>query len=319
MRMIYDGYIFENYYYIIGGKILEMKREGENLMSRQGYIEVSGGKVWYEKFGKNTTRTPVIILHGGPGSSCYSLQGLKALEEDRPVILYDQLGCGRSDWPTDPSLWQLDRFVEELTQIRGALNLDEIHILGHSWGTTLAASYCLTNPIGVKSVIFSSPCLSAPLWEQDQRRNLKKLPKEIQETIIRCEEKGTTDSKEYQEATKKFNSEFVCRLDPYPEFLKQGSHFRNPDVYNIMWGPSEFTVLGKLKEYDCTSKLKEITCPTLYTCGRFDEATPETTEYYSSLTPGSKFHVFEHSAHMPYVEEAEEYILVISEFLNSVD
>jgi proline iminopeptidase len=288
-------------------------------MYKQGYIEVSGGKVWYEKFEKNTKGTPVIILHGGPGSSCYSLQGLKALEEDRTVILYDQLGCGRSDRPTDPSLWRLERFVEELGQIRRALDLDEIHILGHSWGTTLAAAYCLTKPSGVKSVIFSSPCLSAPLWEQDQRRNLKKLPTEIQDTIIRCEKNGTTDSKEYLEANEKFNSEFVCRLDPYPEYLKQGSHFKNPEVYNIMWGPSEFTVSGNLKEFDCTTQLKELTCPTLYTCGRFDEATPETTEFYSSQTPGSKFHVFEHSAHMPYVEEPEEYMRVMSEFLKSVD
>lgn len=109
-------------------------------MYEDGFIPVSGGKVWYQKFGKKNSSTPVIILHGGPGSSCYSLQGLKNLEKDRPVIFYDQLGCGKSDRPTDKSLWHIDRFVEELAQVRSALNLDEVHILGHSWGTTLAAA-----------------------------------------------------------------------------------------------------------------------------------------------------------------------------------
>ncbi|MDQ0200165.1 proline iminopeptidase-family hydrolase [Neobacillus ginsengisoli] len=288
-------------------------------MYENGYVEVPGGRVWYQKFDKNTKQTPVIILHGGPGSSCYSLQGLKVLEEDRPVIFYDQLGCGKSDRPSDASLWRIDRFVEEVAQVRNSLNLDEVHILGHSWGTTLAAEYCLTNPSGIKSVIFSSPCLSAPLWEKDQDRNLQKLPKEIQDTLKKCEEIGTTDSAEYKEATEEFNKQFVCRLNPFPEFLKKGSHLKNPEVYNIMWGPSEFHVKGNLKDFDCTKQLKEITCPTLFTCGRFDEATPETTEYYSSQTPHSKFHVFEKSAHMPYIEEPDEYLRIVKEFMKSVD
>ncbi|PLR81213.1 proline iminopeptidase-family hydrolase [Bacillus sp. V33-4] len=288
-------------------------------MYEQGYVNVNGGKVWYEIHNKDASGTPVIVLHGGPGSSSYSLQGLKELSKDRPVILYDQLGCGRSDRPEDESLWRINRFVEELAQIREALNLDEAHILGHSWGTTLAAAYALTQPAGIKSVIFSSPCLSAPLWEQDQKRNIEKLPLKIQETIKRCEENGTTDSEEFKEAIGEFNKRFVCRLDPYPQWLKEGAHFKNPEVYQIMWGPSEFSVMGNLKTFDCTSQLKEITCPTIFTCGRFDEATPASTEYFSSLASNSSFHVFENSAHLPYVEEPEEYLEVIYEFLKSVD
>jgi proline iminopeptidase len=293
--------------------------KGEIIMVQEGFVEVTGGKVAYQKFYENGGGTPVIVLHGGPGSSCYSLQGLKALAADRPVIFYDQLGCGKSDRPTDTSLWMLERFVEELGQVRSGLNLDEVHILGHSWGTTLAAAYALTKPKGVKSIIFSSPCLSAPLWEQDQRRNLKKLPKDVQEIIERCEETGETDSQEYREATEKFNKEFVCRIERDPKVLEEGRKYRNPEVYNIMWGPSEFTVRGNLKHFDSTSQLHEITCPTLFTCGRFDEATPESTEYYSSLAPNSKFHVFENSAHTPYIEERDEYLKVIGDFLNLID
>ncbi|WP_462413548.1 proline iminopeptidase-family hydrolase [Neobacillus sp. Marseille-QA0830] len=287
-------------------------------MYEEGLVDVTGGRVWYQKYDEGTGRIPVIILHGGPGSSSYSLQDLKALKADRPVILYDQLGCGRSDRPTDSSLWRLERFVEEVGQLREALSLEEVHILGHSWGTTLAAAYCLTQPEGVKSVVFSSPCLSAPLWEQDQKRNLKKLPVEVQETIERCEENGTTDSEEFNQAIEVFSQHFVRRI-PKPEHLQNGDQYRNPEIYNLMWGPSEFTVTGNLKTFDCTSQLKEIKCPTLFTCGFYDEATPETTQYYSSLTPGSKFHVFENSAHMAYMEEPQEFLRVIGEFLKRVD
>jgi proline iminopeptidase len=297
-----------------------MDKQGETTMGQEGYIEVTGGRVWFQLHNKNSSETPVIILHGGPGSSCYSLQGLSAIAEDRPVLLYDQLGCGRSDRPTDTTLWNLDRFVEELAQLRKALKLEEVHILGHSWGTTLAAAYYLTKPSGVKSIIFSSPCLSAPLWEQDQARNLKKLPLEVQETIERCEETGNTDSEEFKKAISEFSKRFVCRLEtePDPEWVKQGSQYRNSEIYNIMWGPSEFSVKGNLKYFDCTERLSEISCPTLYTCGRYDEATPESTGYFSSLTPNSKFHVFENSAHMAYFEEKEEYLKVMRDFLNSV-
>ncbi|MCA1322227.1 proline iminopeptidase-family hydrolase [Bacillus tianshenii] len=285
----------------------------------EGFIEVTGGKVWYQKHEGKKDGVPVIVLHGGPGSSHYSLQGLRILAEDRPVIFYDQLGCGKSDRPTDTTLWNLERFVEELGQIKEALSLEDFHILGHSWGTTLAAAYYLSNPEGVKSIIYSSPCLSAPLWAEDQEKNRELLHVDVQQTLRICEENGTTDSKEYKDATAIFNKHFVCRLDPFPEFLKKGAHFKNPEVYNIMWGPSEFHVTGNLKDFDCTSELKDIHVPTLYTCGRYDEATPSSTEYFSSLTPNGKFHVFEQSAHMPYLEEPEEYVRVIGSFLKEVD
>jgi len=289
-------------------------------MYQEGFVEVTGGRVWYQKFEGGGNGTPLIVLHGGPGSSCFSLQGLKGLSVDRPVILYDQLGCGRSDRPKDNSLWRIERFVEELGQVREALDLKDVHILGHSWGTTLAAAYALTKPDGIKSIIFSSPCLSAPLWEQDQKRNLKELPIEIQETIKRCEENGTTDSEEFEAAIEVFNKHFVNRLKKQPEWLeKRPAGYRNSEIYNIMWGPSEFTVLGNLKEFDCTPQLKEMTCKTFYTCGRFDEATPMTTEYFSRLTPDSAFYVFEKSAHMAYIEEEDEYLRVMGNFLTSVD
>ncbi|SHG87775.1 proline iminopeptidase-family hydrolase [Ornithinibacillus halophilus] len=289
------------------------------MTEKEGYIDVTGGKVWYRIHNPEAAGIPVIILHGGPGSSHWSLQGLRELATDRPVILYDQLGCGKSDRPTDESLWKIDRFVEELHQIKDALNLDTFNILGHSWGTTLAAAYYLKHPDGVNSIIFSSPCLSAPMWAKDQDANRKKLPLEVQETLRICEENGLTDSEEYKQATEIFNNHFVCRLENKPEFLKEGAALKNRHVYNMMWGPSEFHVTGNLRNFDCTKELKTFTIPTLYTCGRYDEATPESTSYFSKQTPESKLHIFEESAHMPYIEQPEEYLRVTHNFLKIND
>lgn len=157
------------------------------------------------------------------------------------------------------------------------------------------------------------------MWAKDQEENRKKLPLDVQQTLTNCEENDTTDSAKYKAATAIFNSHFVCRLDPNPEFLKKGANYKNPDVYQIMWGPSEFNVTGNLKDFDCTSRLKNIQIPSLFTCGRYDEATPASTESFAALTPNSKFHVFEQSAHMAYLEEQEEYERVMREFLKAQD
>jgi proline iminopeptidase len=285
----------------------------------EGFINVTGGKVWYQKHDEGTNNAPLLILHGGPGSSHWSLQGLRELANVRPVILYDQLGCGNSDRPEDTSLWNIDRFVEEVRQLKEGLGLEAFHILGHSWGTTLAAAYYLKHPEGIQSIIFSSPCLSAPLWAEDQAKNIEKLPQHVQSVIRECEDKGNTESVEYKEAVKIFNDHFVCRLSDSerPTFLKEGANYRNSEIYTIMWGSSEFHVAGNLKHFDCTPDLHKITIPTLYTCGRYDEATPESTAYFSRLTPHSKYHVFENSAHMPYIEEREEYFQVMRNFLSN--
>ncbi|MEK5389526.1 proline iminopeptidase-family hydrolase [Margalitia sp. FSL K6-0131] len=284
----------------------------------EGYVSVTGGKVYYKKVG-NGEKTPVILLHGGPGGTHVPFFKLEELGDERPVIFYDQLGSGRSDKPDDLSLWHVERFVEELGQIREALGLSQLHILGHSWGTMLAASYLLTKPEGVKSVIFSSPCLSAPEWERDQEVHLKQLPQDVQDILAKHEREGTTDSEEYKTAMKEFNKRFVYRLESKPKETETEYAKSNAVVYNTMWGPSEFCTTGNLKSFDVTNRLKEIQIPALFTCGRFDEATPSTVEAQSRKLPGARFHVYENSAHLAYLEEPEEYIRVVREFLASAD
>ncbi|MFC4714264.1 proline iminopeptidase-family hydrolase [Planococcus dechangensis] len=282
---------------------------------KEGFIPVTGGNVWYRITG-NGPGIPLLILHGGPGSKSSTSDPLRQLGSERPVIHYDQLGSGKSDRPTDTALWTVERFVEELGQVIQALQLEEVHLLGHSWGTMLAATYLLKQPKGVRSVMFSGPALDAQRWEQDQRRYLKQFPQDFQETIERSEREGTTDSADYQEAMTAYYKRHMCRVDPWPEEMVEDMKGMNHQVYNFMWGASEFTVTGTLKHFDATTRLHEIKVPALFTCGRFDEATPEATEYYASLVPDAEFHVFENSSHMPGVEEPEAYVEKVREWIN---
>ncbi|MDQ0427425.1 proline iminopeptidase [Planomicrobium stackebrandtii] len=281
----------------------------------EGFITVTGGKVWYRISGDDPG-IPLLILHGGPGSKSSDNDPLRQLGTERPIIHYDQLGCGKSDRPTDTELWTVERYVEELEQVITALKLEEVHILGHSWGTMLAASYLSKKPKGVCSIIFSGPALDAQRWERDQRNYLKQFPQEVQDTIEQSEREGTTDSAEYKQAMMDFYKKHMCRVDPWPKEMQEDLDEMNQQIYNFMWGASEFTVTGTLKNFDATGYLHEIEIPALFACGRFDEATPEATEYYAGLVPGAEFHVFENSSHMPGIEEPEAYLEMVREWVN---
>ncbi len=285
---------------------------------REGYVDVPGGRVWYEVVGDGD-RTPLIILHGGPGSTHFGMEPLRALADQRPVVFYDQLGCGASDRPDDLGLWRTERFVEELDQLRKSLGLHEAHILGHSWGTMLAADYYLAHPKVVVSLVMSSPCISIKRWVADCAEYRRKLPEDVQKVLDRHEAAGTTDAAEYKQATEEFNKRHVFRMDPLPEAVVRGRKGRGQIVYETMWAPNEFYMTGNLKGYDRSGRLGEIKVPTLFSCGRVDEAAPATTEWYHSLTPGSDLVVYENSAHMPMWEETDRYVTVVRDFLRRAE
>ncbi len=287
-------------------------------LTREGHISVPGGRVWYKIVGSGDT-IPILVLHGGPGSPHNYLKPLESLSDERPVVFYDQLGCGNSDRPEDPNLWHTERFVEELAKVRQSLNLEQAHILGHSWGSMLAIDYALTKPEGIMSLILASPCLSVPRWIEDTAIYRKKLLIEVQEVLDRNEVAGTTDSEEYEAAVMEFNRRHLYRLDPWPEVLEQTMAGAGLQVYHTMWGPSEFFIIGNLANYDSTSCLGEIAIPTLLTCGRYDEASPDATAWYQSLIPQAEIAIFENSSHMPHLEEMELYLQVVQEFLNGID
>ena len=285
----------------------------------EDYVNVTGGRVWYRIVGGRTGATPLLLLHGGPGAPSYYLESLAALADERPVIFYDQLGCGRSERPSDPTLWRVDRFVEELGQIREALDLTEVHLLGHSWGALLAVEYMATEPRGVLSLILASPALDVPRWSRDAAGLRADLPIETQKTLSRHERAGTTDSPEYQAATDLFYRRHFCRLDPWPVELEDTFSNFGAEVYNSMWGPTEFNVTGSLKDYDRPERLKALAIPVLFTTGRHDLATPEAVASFHALVPSSQLVIFERSGHMTMLDETEHYVEVVRGFLTKVE
>ena len=285
---------------------------------QEGFVDVEGGRVWYRIVGSGN-ETPLLLLHGGPGAPSYYLNPLEGVAVDRPVIFYDQLEAVRSDRPTDVSLWTVDRFVRELGDVRDALGLDRVHILGHSWGTMLAVDYMLTNPEGVSSLILASPALSAHRWAEDADRLLAQLPEDVQEAIRSHDAAGTTDDPEYQEAMMEYYKRYFSMSVPWSPDLLRAFEDLNTDVYGLMWGPSELAATGTLKDYEREDRLPDLDLPVLFTAGRYDEATPETVEHYRSLVPGAQIAILENSAHMTMLDEPEAYVEIVRRFLSDVE
>jgi proline iminopeptidase len=290
----------------------------EHYRHETGLIHTKRGKVWFKKtLGGN--KLPVVTLHGGPGFPHDYLENLEELSKDRTVVFYDQLGCGRSDRPTDESLWKVETFVEGLEELRNALGFNQIHLLGSSWGTMLAVDYTLKFPERVKSLVLSSPCLSAHYWSEDAKILCAEMGEEWNRKRLAQEEAGTTSSPEFQALVKEFNLKYVYRVVPPSPVIARALSCAGYPTYKIMWGPAEFRLTGNLKNYDRVGDLPRITHPTLFTCGRFDEARPETAQLYASKMKSARVKVFEKSAHLAHLEEPVAYISEVSRFLASVD
>lgn len=286
--------------------------------TREGYVDVPGGRVWYQVVGAGDA-VPLVTVHGGPGGTHDYLEPLAGLADERPVIFYDQLGAGKSDQPDDMSLWHNDRFVDELGQVINAVTPGRRHLLGHSWGTILATEYALRQPPGLLSLILASPCLSVPRYATTAAALRATLPADVQAVLDRHEAAGTTDSEEYQAASMAFYTRHLCRLDPWPDALVRAFSQLNQTIYAHMQGPSEFTITGIHRDYDVTGRLAEIRVPTLFTCGRHDEMRPEDVAWYHRLLPGSELVVFEQSSHVAHLEEPERYLQVVRDFLRRAE
>lgn len=299
-----------------------MEQKGKSSMTnypcREGYISVTGGRVWYQVIGAGDA-IPLLALHGGPGLPHDYLEPLAELADERPVIFYDQLGCGRSDRPEDESLWHMERFVEELGQVREALGLTQVHLLGQSWGTMLAIDYALLQPTDLVSLNLAGPVASVPRCMEDAYYLVTLLPAEVQATLRQHIAAGTTDSPEYQQAAEVFNLRHLCQVQPIPDSLQRAAASIGVQVFRTMWGPTDLDCTGNLKDYDRTARLGEITVPTLFTCGHDDICTPAATAWYHELMPGSEMVVFEQSSHSPQLEEPELFLQVLRDFLQRVE
>lgn len=291
----------------------------DNLAPRQGFIDVPGGPVWYRISGSGPG-IPILALHGGPGGVSCGFARLEPLGELRPVVRYDQLGTGRSGRPDDLSLWTVERYVEELHVLRTKLGLTQMHLLGHSWGASLAAAYVLAKGTeGIASVVFSSPLLSTPLWVRDASLQRRQLPEDVQRTLAEHEKAGTTDSKEYLAASEiYYERHMYAGKRPVPPGECKGAP-ESQVIYEYMWGPQEFFATGTLLDFDITARLHEIDVPVLFMTGEFDEARPETVAGFQKLIPGAQFTVIRDAGHATLSKQPVQYLSVLKNFLESVE
>lgn len=286
--------------------------------STEGFVDVPGGRVFYRIIGDGPG-TPILALHGGPGGTSCRFEVLAPLASERRIVFYDQLGSGRSVAPDDSTLWRLPRFVDEVDAVRRSLQLDTIHLLGTSWGGALAAEYVLsTKPSGVRSVILSSPLISTPDWIADADSLRGTLPADVQAALDRHEAAGTLDHPEYQAATDSFYARYVRRL-PVADQAECAGVTSNRAIYEYMWGPTEFTSTGSLRQWSRAEDLGRLNQPTLFIAGEFDEARPARLARYRARVPGAQLVVIPGAAHGVLREKTPEYIAALQAFLRRVE
>lgn len=290
---------------------------------KEGYLPFGKYETYYRIVNPEGKKTPLLFLHGGPGSTHNSFEALDflAYEDERPFIMYDQFGCGRSSFDDGhPELYCKKTWVEELANLRKGLNLKKVHLLGHSWGGMLAIIYLTDYPHeGIQSAVLSSTLSSASLWDKETHRLIKYLSKEDQKIIKECEKTGNYDSPEFQKASEDYLGMTVYAPSRWkgkvPPKGKSGKV-----AYKTAWGPSEFKPLGNLKDYEYTAKLGKIDVPVLLLNGGNDESTPyQNKVMYDRLKGKKKWVIFPDCLHKTYLEAPKTYGRILKEFLNGED
>lgn len=289
----------------------------EAVLTDSSRLEVDGGSMWYRATGTGTG-TPVILLHGGPGFSSFYLKPMEDLGTDRPVVRYDQLGSGKSDFLSDTTYFTVPRFVAQLEALREHLGFEQFHLYGHSWGTMLGIEYYRAHPERVASLVMASAALDAREWERHTRELLQTLPDSMVRAVETREAEQAYDAPDYQAALNEFYARYLW-LRPHPADLDSTFATFNPDIYGYMWGPSEFTVTGTLGDFDATPLLPNLDLPVLYTVGEFDEANPETIARFGEMTPGARVVVIPDAAHMTGWDNPEADVAAVRSFLQEVD
>jgi proline iminopeptidase len=280
-------------------------------------LPITGGyEVWVKQVGVG--EVPVLTLHGGPGFPHFYLECFEDfLPPDRIRFwYYDQLGCGFSDQPDDPSLWTVERFREEVEQVRDGLGVERLVLYGQSWGGMLAIEYALAYPQHVSRLVVSNMTASIPAYVRHVTALRNALPPDVSDAMRRFEDRGDYEAPEYQELLlTHLYAEHLCRLDPWPEPMMRSFLRMNAQVYNTMQGPSEFTVTGSFKDWDRWADLPRIEVPTLLLVGRYDTMAVADIERMGSLIPGARVVVCEKGSHLSMYDDQAAYFAALVPFL----
>ncbi len=266
----------------------------------------------YKVFTKRVGEGPITILalHGGPGCSYEYLECLeKHLPKDKfQIIYYDQLGSYNSDKPEDTRLYTLERFCDEVEEVRLALGLKDFYLFGQSWGALLAMEYTIKHQEHIKGLILSNITASIDSYESYINELRSKLPQEIQDKLHYYEARGDYANSEYEKVMfEEVYTRHVCRLTPWPEPVLQAFSHINPKVYQTIQGPNEFVITGNIKGWDRWNDIHTITVPTLILCGRHDTMNPADTIHMGKLIPNSTVKICENGSHLAMYDDADTY------------
>lgn len=283
---------------------------------RSGFVKVKGHSIYYEVHGDLSNGiTPLLVLHGGPGSAHNYLSPLAAMSNICPIIFYDQLGCGKSQVPTTDKFYKAEYFAVELEAVRKQLKLKQVHLYGHSWGGMLALEYLRIPRSGIESVILASAIINTKLYAKQAQALLRKINKKYPKIAARHEKAGTTGSDEYEKIYKQYTKRHLFRLANRPAETKGKS---DTFQYVKMWGPSEMQVQGNLKTWSGLKVLPTIKQPTLVISGQYDEVTPEHNKLAAKLVPNAKSVIIPGGSHLAHIEKTGLYLRALKDFIATV-
>ena len=279
--------------------------------------------VWTKKIGDGKIK--VLLLHGGPG---FTHDYFECFEDFLPkegieFYYYDQLGAGNSDIPTDTSLWNIPRFVEEVEQVRKGLGLDNFYLLGHSWGSMLAMEYLQKYQSHVKAAVLSNMTAGIKSYvSYSQKQKNEFLTKQELVIFDSLDSRKLYDSPVYQELLMtKLYTKNVCRLpiEKWPEPLMRAFKKANHTIYIQMQGVDEFHVTGNFKDWEMWDRLPNIKVPTLVIGGMYDEMNPDDMKKEGNLIPNSRTYLCPNGSHLSMYDDQQNYFKNLVAFFKDVD
>jgi proline iminopeptidase len=282
-------------------------------------------RVWTKRFGNNPT-AKLLLLHGGPASTHEYFEAADCYLPAANIeyYYYDQLGSGYSDQPDEPELWQVDRFVDEVEQVRIALGLDagNFFLLGHSWGGVLATEYALKYQRHLKGLVISNMMMSIPAYNEYARGVLMpEMDQEVLAEIKRLEAAGDTETPRYMELLKGHYEQHVLRIpiDQWPDPVQRGFAHINRSIYVPMQGPSELGASGVLANWDRTNDLESLDVPTLVIGATYDTMDPAHMEMVAGRIPHGRFLLCRNGSHMAMYDDQVTYFRGLIDFIIDID
>lgn len=286
----------------------------EGRVVREGYLPLAGALSGFRTYVRvvgdiQADKTPLVLLHGGPGSTHNSLELLDPIAELLPVVMYDQIGCGNSFVAGRDELWRMSTWEMELEQLLYALGIERAHVLGQSFGGMLALQYAFDYKEQIATLILSSTLSSSKLWADEGHRLARSLDFDVWRELSAAELAGDFTGDAYAKALDVYMNSFCydtnnpdlpeCVLRPKP---KGGT------CYEVAWGPNELCATGTLKDFDVTERLFELDMPALVTNGEFDLSTDLISDTMAEGLPNAKRYTYKGARHVCYVQKTDEYL-----------